>query len=102
MAIAARTLDTPDIDSFLLLLGFSFAGSIMFAVLGIFVGLFHYRQLRGILLGFLSGGVIGFFAGPVMMIPTDHFLELVLVSTVGSIIIVLERFHFRCSGIRSV
>lgn len=89
VAIAARTLNTPDVDSLLKLLGFSTAGCMMFAVLGIFVGLFHYRQLRGMLLGLLSGGVIGLFAGPILLIPTDLFLELVLVSIVGSIIIIL-------------
>lgn len=89
VAIAARTFNTPDVDSILELLGFSIAECIIFAVLGIFVGLFHYRQLRGMLIGLLSGGVIGLFVGPILLVPTGLFLELVLVSIVGSIIIIL-------------
>ena len=89
VAIAARSYNTPDVDSFLELLRFSIAGCIMFALLGIFVGLFHYRRSRGMLIGFLAGGLIGLFAGPILVIPPDLFLDLVLVSFGGSIIIII-------------
>ncbi|MFV1968234.1 MAG: hypothetical protein ACC628_22655 [Pirellulaceae bacterium] len=71
------------------LLGTSLGGSVAVMVLCGVLGLYHYRPVRGFLLGILTGGIIGMVVGPVMVAPMKSFLSLVLTSLIGAILLVV-------------
>lgn len=52
------------------------------------IGLFHYRRRRGYLLGWMAGGVIGIFMGP-LLLSDQRGLESLLVAQLGGGILVL-------------
>jgi hypothetical protein len=58
------------------------------AVLGLFLGLFHYSRWRGVLWGVPLGGVLGLLIGPMVFIsPTS--MPLVLLNSLGGAVVIL-------------
>ena len=73
----------------------SVTGTLITLVLGAVVGLYHYRRLRGVLWGALTGGMIGLIAGPVALAPASAFPSLMSISTSGAVVLVLIGAGFR-------
>ena len=72
----------------------SFFGLILVGLIGGVTGLYHYRPLRGVGWGVLTGGVIGLFIGPVMLAPPEEIGTLVTVSIGGSIVLLITGAAF--------
>ena len=75
--------------------GASISGTLITMLLGAIVGLYHYRRLRGVLWGVLTGAVIGVIAGPVVLAPASDFPSLMSISAFGALILVLIGAGFR-------
>lgn len=75
----------------------SFFGLILVGIIGGVIGLYHYRPLRGVGWGVLTGGIIGMLIGPVMLAPPEAIGTLVTVSIGGSIMLLITgaAFGFR-------
>jgi hypothetical protein len=74
--------------------GASFCGAILVALGGGVIGLYHYRPLRGVGWGVLTGGIIGLLIGPVMLAPPEAIGSLVTMSIGGSIVLLLTGAAF--------
>jgi hypothetical protein len=71
------------------LLGTSLGGSVGMMVLCGILGLYHYRPVRGLLWGILTGGLVGMVVCPVMVAPPKSFPSLFVTSLVGAALLVL-------------
>jgi hypothetical protein len=69
-------------------------------MLGMIIGLHHYRPLLGAIVGGLAGALIGSMAGPVVLAPRQDFPKLMLVSVVGSAAMVAVAAWLRFSAQR--
>ena len=67
----------------------SAGGAVAAMLLGAVIGLHHYRPLRGLAWGTLTGGVIGMIVGPVMLSPGNEFGSLMSMSLAGAILLLL-------------
>ncbi|MCA9145835.1 MAG: hypothetical protein KDB05_23745 [Planctomycetales bacterium] len=74
--------------------GASIGGAVIVAIIGSVIGLYHYRPLRGIGWGVVTGGVIGMLIGPVMLAPPEAIGPLVTMSIGGSIVLLLTGTAF--------
>ena len=63
-------------------------GAAAVALLGVAVGLHHYRRLRGAALGGTIGFVVGLAAGPLVLVPAANFLSLLRISLAGAALVV--------------
>lgn len=72
----------------------SFAGAILVAIVGSVIGLYHYRPLRGVGWGVLTGGLVGAFTGPVVLAPPESLGQLITVSIGGSIVLLITGVAF--------
>ncbi len=72
----------------------SIIGAILVAIIGVFIGLYHYRRLRGASWGALTGGFIGLLIGPVMLAPPEALASLVAMSIGGSVVLLLTGAAF--------
>jgi hypothetical protein len=75
----------------------AFLGLILVGMIGGVIGLYHYRPLRGVGWGALTGGIIGLLIGPLMLAPPQAIGTLVTVSVGGSIVLLVTGAAF---GIR--
>lgn len=64
--------------------GAALGGCVGMGVLGMIVGLHHYRPLVGVIVGGLAGALIGSMAGPMVLAPQRDFPQLMLLSLGGS------------------
>jgi hypothetical protein len=78
--------------------GASIGGAILVAIIGGVIGLYHYRPLRGVGWGVLTGGVIGTLIGPVMLAPPEAIGPLVTMSIGGSIVLLFTGAAFGFSA----
>ena len=78
--------------------GASFFGAIFVGIVGGVIGLYHYRPLRGVGWGTLTGTIIGTFVGPVMMAPPEAIGRLVTMSIGGSIVMLITGAAFGFSA----
>lgn len=74
--------------------GASVGGAVIVAIIGGVIGLYHYRPLRGVGWGVLTGGVLGMLIGPVMLAPPEAIGPLVTMSIGGSIVLLLTGVAF--------
>ncbi len=63
------------------------------SLLGGMVGLFHYRRLRGLGWGLLTGLVVGLCVGPVVL--SRHFGQVVVASLGGSVLLLVLATAYR-------
>jgi len=75
----------------------SVGGALCGMVLGAVVGLYHYRLLRGLAWGTLTGGVIGMLVGPVVLAPGHAFGSLMTVSVTGAAALLISAAAFGAS-----
>ena len=80
------------------LIGALLVGVIGGAKLGVIVGLFHYRILRGMGIGALTGAAIGLVAGPLMLLPTSSIVEVFTASVGGSLLLLVVGVVLRLSS----
>jgi F0F1-type ATP synthase assembly protein I len=71
-----------------------FLGMLAVMLVGGVVGLFHYRRLRGLVWGLITGAVLGMFAGPLVLAPRESFGAVVSLSFGGAVVIVLISLAF--------
>lgn len=74
--------------------GASFGGAILVGIIGGVIGLYHYRPLRGVAWGILTGGIIGTVVGPIMLAPAEAIGPLVTMSIGGSIVLLITGAAF--------
>jgi len=74
----------------------SAAGGLVVMVIGVVVGLYHYRPLRGLGWGLLTGGVIGLLVGPIMLTPGKSFGTLVGMSLGGAVVLLITGAALGC------
>lgn len=72
----------------------SVGGALLAMMVGAVVGLYHYRPLRGLAWGLLTGGVIGLLVGPIILAPPESLGSLVTMSIGGAIVLVLTGVVF--------
>jgi hypothetical protein len=80
------------------LVGALLVGVIGGAKLGTIVGLFHYRILRGMGIGALTGAAIGLVAGPLMLLPAASIVEVFTASVGGSLLLLVVGVVLRLSS----
>ncbi len=76
----------------------SLGGAILVALVGGVIGLYHYRPLRGVGWGALTGGIIGLLIGPVTLAPPEAIGPLVTMSIGGSVVLLLTGAAFGYSA----
>ena len=86
-----------DLSSFF---GAAMVSTICIGMLGVFVGLFHHKRGRGVLLGGATGGVVGFFVGPLAIVPVEGFASLIAAGLGGSVTLVALGVIVRLTGRR--
>ena len=62
-------------------------------ITGAFIGLYHYRRLLGVGLGIMTGGIIGFIVGPVILSP--NYTEIMVTCLSGSVLLLVLGFICR-------
>ena len=62
------------------------------------VGLYHFRRMRGLLWGLVTGMFVGAALGPLSLVPVDAVPSLFGLSLVGSAVLVAAAAAFRLSG----
>ena len=72
----------------------SVGGAVCVMLIGAVVGLYHYRPLRGLAWGTLTGGVIGMFAGPIMLSPHEAFGSLMTMAIGGAVVLIVSGLAF--------
>jgi hypothetical protein len=71
------------------LVGYTVCSAMGWGIVGGFVGLYHHRRGIGILVGAVTGVAVGVFIGPSATTPGSGFPSLVLISLVGSAVLVV-------------
>lgn len=67
----------------------SAGGALCAMLIGAVIGLHHYRPLRGLGWGTLTGGIIGMLVGPVTLSPGTAFGSLVTMSLGGAAVLLI-------------
>jgi hypothetical protein len=75
------------------LVGTAAAVGLLASVLGGLIGLFHYRRLRGLGWGILTGLLTGICIGPVVL--SDHYGQVVATCLGGSVFLVTLAIFYR-------
>ncbi|HUG66689.1 MAG TPA: hypothetical protein VMM76_02990 [Pirellulaceae bacterium] len=78
--------------------GASVGGAMFVGLIGGVIGLYHYRPLRGVAWGILTGGIIGTVVGPIMLAPAEAIGPLVTMSIGGSIVLLITGAAFGFSA----
>jgi hypothetical protein len=73
----------------------SLGGCAATMLLGAVIGLHHYRQGLGVILGALAGAIVGSMAGPIAMVPVNDVPYLLLMSLTGSAVMIALAAWFR-------
>jgi hypothetical protein len=76
----------------------SLISTVLVMLTGGVVGMFHYRRMRGLGWGLVTGAVIGMFVGPLMLAPHEAFGSVVSLSLGGAAVIVLISLAFRIAS----
>ena len=67
----------------------SFVGALLSICGGAIIGLYHYRPLRGLAWGILTGGVIGTIVGPVVLAPPESLGSLIGMAVGGGFVLMV-------------
>jgi hypothetical protein len=76
----------PDVAA---LIGYALASAVFWGIVGGFVGLYHHRRGIGAMLGAATGVTVGALIGPLVVTPAGGFPGLVVISLVGSAVLVI-------------
>jgi hypothetical protein len=69
-------------------IGAGLATTLFLMVLGAVIGLHHYRRLRGVLWGVLTGAALGVLLGPLALAPVRALPAIYATSLVGALVLV--------------
>ena len=94
-AIHAVTTRQANLSSFF---GAAIGSAIYIGILGVFVGLFHHNRGRGVLLGGATGGIVGFFIGPLAIVPVEGFASVIVAGLGGSVTLIALGVIVRLTG----
>jgi Na+/proline symporter len=63
--------------------------AVLLAILGMLLGLFHYRRVPGVLCGLVTGALLGAVFGPTIFVPPQSFPFIFSTAVGGAILIVV-------------